>query len=77
VKKARGIRLVGHVTSRKKWGSTYRILILKLERKKPVGTSWFRCGNHFKMVIKEIKYNAENWNQWRPLVNTVKETSLS
>jgi hypothetical protein len=53
-KKIKEVRLMGHVTNKKKYGSAYRILIRKYESKKPVRTSWYRWENNFKMGIKEI-----------------------
>jgi hypothetical protein len=55
-----------------------RILVGKLERKRPLGRQRRRWVDNIKMGLREIGWDGMDWidlahgrNQWRALVNTV------
>jgi hypothetical protein len=55
--------------------NAYRILVGKLEGKRPPGRRWV---NNIKIYLREIGWDGMDWiylaldrDQWRPLVNTV------
>jgi hypothetical protein len=58
--------------------NAYRILVGKLEERRPVGRPRRRWVDNIKIDLREIERDgidwidlAENRNQWRALVNTV------
>jgi hypothetical protein len=58
--------------------NTYRILVGKPERKRPLGKPTRRCVDNIKMDLGEIGWDGMDWiavaqdrDQWRTLVNTV------
>jgi hypothetical protein len=58
--------------------NAYRILVGKLEGKRPLGRPRRRCVDNVKMDIGEIECDGRDWiklaqdrDQWRALVNTV------
>jgi hypothetical protein len=58
--------------------NAYRILVGKLERKRPLGRPRRRWEDNVKMDLREIGWGGMDWidlaqdrNQWRALVNTV------
>jgi hypothetical protein len=64
-------------TNGEKWNA-YRILVGKLEAKRPLGRPKRRWVDNFKMDLREIEWSGMNWidlaqdkDQWRAFVNTV------
>jgi hypothetical protein len=58
--------------------NAYRILLVKPERKRPLGRPRRRWVNNIKMDLREIGWDVMDWidlaqdrDQWRALVNTV------
>jgi hypothetical protein len=58
--------------------NAYRILVGKLEGKRPLGRPRRRCENNMRMDLREIGLGDRNWinlaqdrNHWQALVNTV------
>jgi hypothetical protein len=58
--------------------NAYRILMGKPEGKRPLGRPGRRRVDNIKMDLREIGWDgvdwidiAQNWDQWRALVNTV------
>jgi hypothetical protein len=56
----------------------YRILVVKPERKTPLGRPRRRWVNNIKMDLREIGWDGMDWidldqdrDQWRALVNTI------
>jgi hypothetical protein len=61
-----------------KKGNTYRLLVGKLRRKRPLGRPRRRWVDNIKMDLGEIRQGGMDWislvqdrNQWRALVNVV------
>jgi hypothetical protein len=59
-------------------GSSYRILVGRTNGKRPLGRPRRRWVNNIKMDLREIGWGgmdwidlAQDWDQWRALVNTV------
>jgi hypothetical protein len=62
-----------------KMRNAYRILVGKTERRRPLGRSRRRCVDNIKMELREIGWYGMDWidlaqdrDQWRALVDTVK-----
>jgi hypothetical protein len=62
----------------------YGILVRKPERKRPVGRPRHRMADNIKMDLREIEWGgmdridlAQDRDQWRALVNTVMNFSVS
>jgi hypothetical protein len=76
--KSRRMRWAGHVAPiGEKW-SAYRILVGKLEGKRPLGRPRCRWVDNIKMDLGEIGWGGRDWidvaqdrDQWRALMNTV------
>jgi hypothetical protein len=58
--------------------NAYRILVGKLEGRRPLGRSRRRCENNIKMDLREIGWGGMDWidlawdrEKWSALVNTV------
>jgi hypothetical protein len=58
--------------------NVYRLLVGKLEGKKPLGRRRRRCVDNIKMHPVEIRWDSTDWiglaqdrNKWRALVNEV------
>jgi hypothetical protein len=58
--------------------NAYRIFMGNPEGKRPLGSSRRRWVDYIKMDLREIGWDgvdwidlAQNWDQWRALVNTV------
>jgi hypothetical protein len=58
--------------------NVYRILVGKLEVKRPLGTLRHRCVDNIKMDLREIGWGVMHWidlaqyrDQWMVLLNTV------
>jgi hypothetical protein len=76
--KSRRIRWAGHVVRIGKM-ATYRILMGKPEGKRPLGRQRRRWMESIKIDLREIEWDGMDWidvaqdrDQWRALVNTVK-----
>jgi hypothetical protein len=64
--------------------NAYRILVGKLEGKRPVGRSGRRWVDSIKIGLREIRWDGMDWidlaqnrGQWRALVNTVMNLRVS
>jgi hypothetical protein len=75
--KSRRMRWVGHVARKEEGKSVYRVLVGRLEGKRPPGRSRRRWEDNIKMDFREIGIDGENWIQlaqdrvqWRAFVNT-------
>jgi hypothetical protein len=76
--KSRKIRWTGHVARMGETRNAYMILVGKPEGKRPLGRPRCRWVNNIKMELREIRWDgmewielAQDWDQWRALVNTV------
>jgi hypothetical protein len=76
--KSRRIRWAGHVAQMGEKRNAYRILVGKLEGKRPIGRPRCRWVDNIKMSFREIGWGSMDWidlaqdrEQWRALVNTV------
>jgi hypothetical protein len=59
-------------------GNAYRVLVGKLEGRRPLGRPRRRSVDNIKIYLREIGWDGVDWidlaedrNQWRALVNTV------
>jgi hypothetical protein len=71
--KSRRMRWTGHVALMREKRNAYRILVGKLEGKRPLGGL-----DHIKIDLREIGWDGMNWinlaqdrDQWRALVSMV------
>jgi hypothetical protein len=76
--KSRRRRWTGHVARMVEKRNAYRILVGKLEGRRPLGRSWRRWVDYIKMDLWEIGWGGMDWidlaqnrDQWRSLVNTI------
>jgi hypothetical protein len=76
--KSRRMRWAGHVTRMGQLRNAYRILVGKLEGKRPLGRLRRRWVDNIKMDLGEIGWDGMDWidlvqerDQWRALVSTV------
>ena len=76
--KSRRMRWVGQVACMGEWRGAYRVLVRKLEGKRPLGRPRYRWDNNIKMDLQEIRWGAMDWIdltqncvRWQALVNTV------
>jgi hypothetical protein len=76
--KSRRMRWAGHVACMREKRNAYRILVGKLEGKRPIGRPRCRWENNIKMDLREIGWGGMDWidlaqdrDQWRAVVNTV------
>jgi hypothetical protein len=76
--KARRMRWVGHVASMGEVRGAYRILVGRLERRRPLGRPRRRWEDNIKMDLRDIGSGdvdwihwAQDWDRWRAFVNTV------
>jgi hypothetical protein len=62
----------GHVARMGEKRNAYRILVEKLEAKRPLGRPRRRWVDNIKMDLREIGWDGMDWiDQWTALVNTV------
>jgi hypothetical protein len=71
-------RWAGHIELRGKNRNAYRVLMGKLEGKRPLGSPKHRWEDNIKMDFRETGWDWMDWihlaqdkNQWKSLVNTV------
>jgi hypothetical protein len=76
--KPRRMRWVGHVARVGETRNAYRILVGKPEGKRPLGRPRRRWVDNIKIDLRETGWDgvgwinlAQDWDQWRALVNTV------
>jgi len=76
--KSRRMRWAGHVARMGKRRGVYRVLVGKLEGKRPLGRSRRRWEDSIKMDLQEVGCEDMDWIQlprdrdrWRALVNSV------
>jgi hypothetical protein len=76
--KSRGMRWAGHVARMGEGRGIYRVLVGRLEGKRPLERPRRRWENNIKMDLREIGTDGANWIQlaqdrvqWRACVNTV------
>jgi hypothetical protein len=76
--KTRRMRWSGHVAGIGEDRNAGRILVGKLEGKRPLGRPICRWVDNIKMDLRETEWGDMDWinlaqdrNLWRPLVNTV------
>jgi hypothetical protein len=76
--KSRRMRLTGHVAGMGEKSNAYRILVGKPEIKRPLGRLRHRWVDNIKLDLIEIGWDgvdwidlAQDWDQWRALMNTV------
>jgi hypothetical protein len=74
----RRMRWVGHVAGMGERRNAYRILVGKLEGRRPLGRPRRRWVNNIKMDFREIGWDGMGWidltqdrDRWRALVNAV------
>ena len=76
--KSRRMRWAGHVASMGEGRGVYRILVGKLEGKRPLGRPRRRWEDNIKMGLQEVGCGGMDWielaqdgDRWRALVNAV------
>ena len=77
--KSRRIRRAGNVTRTGESRDSYRVLVGKLERKRPLGRPRHRWKDNIRMDLKEVGWDggmdwialAQDRDRWRALVNAV------
>jgi hypothetical protein len=76
--KSRRMRWAGHMARIGEKRNAHRILVGKLEGKRPLGRPRCRWVDNIKMHLREIGWDVVDWidmaqdkDQWRALVNTV------
>jgi hypothetical protein len=76
--KPQRMRWVGHVARMGEQRNAYRLLVGKLEGKRPLGRPRRRWGDNIKMDLVEVGWGDVDWiglaqdrNRWRALVNSV------
>jgi hypothetical protein len=74
--KSRRMRLAGHVALMVEKRNAYRILLGKLEGKRPLGRPRCRWVHNIKMDLKERGWDGVDWidlvedrDQWKSLMN--------
>jgi hypothetical protein len=75
--KSRKNRWARHLAGMGEKGNTYRILVGKRERKRPVGRPRRRYTGNIKIELREIGWDGMDWidlaqsrDQWRAPLNT-------
>jgi hypothetical protein len=76
--KSRRMRWARYIARMGAKSKAYRILVGKLERKRPLGRPRGRWADNIKMYLREIGWGGMDWiylvqnrDHWRALVNTV------
>jgi transcription termination factor 2 len=76
--KSRRIKWAGHVTRVGEGRGVYKILVVRLEGKRPLGRPRRRWKDNIKMDLREIGIDGANWIQlaqdrvqWLAFVNTM------
>jgi hypothetical protein len=76
--KSRRMRWTGHVTRIGEGRGAYRVLVGRLEGKRPLGRPRRRCEDNIKIDLREIGIDeanwihlAQDWVHWWAFVNTV------
>jgi hypothetical protein len=76
--KTRRMRWAGHVARMGEKRNAYRLLVGKLEGKRPLGRPRRRCVDNIRMDLEELEWGDVDWiclakdrNRWRALVNSV------
>jgi hypothetical protein len=76
--KSRRMRWVGHVSCMGERGGVYRVLVGKLEGKRPHGRLRLRWEDNIEMDLQEVGCGCVDWmevaqerDRWRELVNGV------
>jgi hypothetical protein len=79
VVKLRRMRWAGHVARRGEERGVHRVLVGKLEGKRPLGRPRHKWEDNIKMDVQEIGGGGGDWmelaqdrDRWRTLVSTVK-----
>jgi hypothetical protein len=74
--KSRRMRWAGHVALMGEVRGVYRVLVRKLEGKRPLGRPRLRLEDNIRMDIQEVGYGGMDWillaydrDRWRALVN--------
>jgi hypothetical protein len=82
--KSRRRRWAGHVARVGEKRNAYRILVEKLEGKRPLGRPRHRWEGNIKMDFREIGWGGMDWidlaqdsDQWRAVVNKVMNLRFS
>jgi hypothetical protein len=75
---SRRMKLAWHVARMWEKRNVYRLLVGKLERKRPLGRPRRRWVDNIKMDLREIEWDGMDWinlaedrDHWRALVNIV------
>jgi hypothetical protein len=75
---SRRMRWAGHMARMGEGRGVYRVLVGRLENKRPLGRPRHRREDNIKMDLREIGIDGANWIrlardrvQWRAFVNTV------
>jgi hypothetical protein len=78
IMKSRRIRWAGHVARMGEMRNAYRILVEKLEGRRPLGRPRHGWVDNIKMNLGEIGWDGMDWiklaqgrDQWRAFLNTV------
>jgi len=78
VVKSRRMRWAGHVARMGQWRGVYKVLVGKLEGKRPLGRPRRRWEDNMKMDLQEVGGSCGDWmelaldrDRWRALVSTV------
>jgi hypothetical protein len=81
---SRRMRWAGHVARMEVGRGVYRVLVGRLESKRPLGRPRHRWENNIKMDLRETGIDSTNWIQlahdrvqWRAFVNTVMKLQVS
>ena len=76
--KSRRMRWAGHVARMEKWRGVHKVLVGKLEGKRPLGRPRRRWEDNIKMDLEEVVRGCGDWmelaqdrDRWRALVSTV------
>jgi hypothetical protein len=55
------MRLTGHAARMGEWGGAYRVLVRKLEGKRPLGRLKCRCEDSIQMNLQEMGCEVVDW----------------